>query len=123
MPRKPSKTTLNNNLDKTFSLVIRSVGFCEFCGRTQNLQCAHIASRRHKRIRWSLSNALCLCAGCHRRGHDLPLEFAARVKRDFPHRYAFATNPENLKPITRSVPELQDLLAELKTELEEKRAA
>lgn len=44
------------------------------------LQCAHIYSRRYVNTRWDLENSLCLCARCHRWGHDKPLDFARWVE-------------------------------------------
>lgn len=52
-------------LDREFSLLIRSKGKCERCNSTQHLQTSHIYSRRYMSIRWSVMNAMCLCAGCH----------------------------------------------------------
>ena len=60
--------------DKLFSRLIRSRGFCERCGATANLQTSHIFSRRFAWTRTDLSNALCLCAACHRWWHDHPTE-------------------------------------------------
>ena len=53
---------------------------CEWCGKTINLQCCHIFSRRFLVTRWDHNNALCLCAGCHRKGHDKPPEFVEFIK-------------------------------------------
>lgn len=61
------------------SLIVRSRGFCENCGRCDNLQCAHIISRRYSRTRVRLDNAFCLDAKCHMRFTEWPLEFAAFV--------------------------------------------
>ena len=55
--------------------IIRSKGFCESCGGTNVLQCAHIISRKYSWTRTSLNNAFCLCASCHRRFTDNPVEF------------------------------------------------
>lgn len=66
--KKPTikRSSVIKKLDKVFSQIIRSKGFCEHCGVSdRTLQCAHIYSRRHKNIRWDKENALCLCAGCH----------------------------------------------------------
>ena len=69
--------------DKLFSQYIRKDGICERCGRTNEvvqLQCAHIFSRRFLVTRYDPLNCLCLCAGCHRWGHDNPVEFTEWVK-------------------------------------------
>lgn len=65
--------------DKLFSQIIRSQGRCECCGSTQNLQTAHIISRRFSKVRCDLRNAFCLCAKCHMRFTANPIEFAEYV--------------------------------------------
>jgi len=62
---KKSRSTTKKKLDTLFSLKVRSKGFCERCGTKDNLQCAHIISRRYHQVRWDLNNALSLCRGCH----------------------------------------------------------
>lgn len=57
------------------SKIIRSIGYCEICGYDQNLQAAHIISRKYDATRVDLRNALCLCAGCHlKQTHFSPVE-------------------------------------------------
>lgn len=67
--------------DVLFSQIIRSIGRCEFCGRSAGvqLQAAHVISRKFGNTRTDFQNVLCLCASCHRKGHDNPLEFAVKV--------------------------------------------
>ena len=62
-------------LDKWFSMIVRSVGECVRCGAISGLQCAHIISRRYLGVRFSLDNALCLCASCHMFFTYRPLEW------------------------------------------------
>ena len=58
------------------SLVVRARGACEHCGRSHlALQCAHIIGRRYAATRTDPANAFCLCAGCHFRFTEWPLEF------------------------------------------------
>lgn len=66
--------------DRLFSLIIRSKGFCQCCGATSNLQCAHIISRKYSNTRTLEKNAFCLCAGCHMHFTHWPLEFSAFVE-------------------------------------------
>ena len=81
MPRKPSKKTIKAKADKLFSEYIRSVGKCEWCGRTDmRLECAHINSRRFLVTRWEPINAVCLCSACHRKAHDRPIVFTEWIK-------------------------------------------
>lgn len=78
--RKPSRKTLTNKLDFTWSRLIRSKGFCERCGRTNcKLDAAHIVGRQNRRLRWDVRNGWCACFLCHRWNHDHPLEFAAWI--------------------------------------------
>jgi len=60
---------------KLHALIIRSRSSCECCSRTNNLQCAHIISRKYSWTRTALDNAFCLCASCHRHFTDNPVDF------------------------------------------------
>lgn len=62
--------------DKLFSQLVRSRGTCLNCGSTQNLQCAHIVSRRYSATRTDLLNAYCLCAKDHFYFTAWPKEFS-----------------------------------------------
>ena len=84
MSRKPTKTAIKRKADRLFSNFIRSKGYCEWCGkdgRNCQLQTAHIFSRRFLITRWEPINAVCLCAGCHRKAHDKPPEFTAWLQK------------------------------------------
>jgi hypothetical protein len=55
--------------DKYFSLAIRHRDNhqCQYCwGLDGKMECAHIHSRRHRRIRWDATNAVTLCNTHHR---------------------------------------------------------
>lgn len=61
--------------DKLFSQLVRARdGRCTLCGRTDNLQCAHLVSRRYSATRCVLDNAWTLDAGCHMRLTVEPFE-------------------------------------------------
>lgn len=63
---RPKKKTLRAKADSMFSKLIRARdGSCERCGNPDNLQCAHVWSRRYLSTRWDERNALALCRGCH----------------------------------------------------------
>jgi len=64
---------------KLHAQIIRNLGYCESCGSGHNLQCAHIISRKYSQTRTSLNNAFCLCASCHARYTDHPVEFGKFV--------------------------------------------
>lgn len=68
--------------DHYFSLCVRAKAnfTCEFCGKgfpgpDQGLHCAHIVGRRNASTRWSLDNAVSLCAYHHRYFTENPLDF------------------------------------------------
>ena len=66
MARKPKVTT--SKLDTLFSLIMRSKGRCDFCGKSRHvavLQCLHGFSRRYRGTRWEEDANFCLCSGCH----------------------------------------------------------
>jgi len=63
--RKVTKKNWIKKLDKLFSEYTRLVERCDKCGSKENLQCAHVISRRHYHTRWEPENGLCLCLKCH----------------------------------------------------------
>jgi len=74
------KKSEKRKLDKKIFTEVRDKGKCERCGRTMNLQCCHIFSRRYKKLRHNKLNLLCFCSGCHMWSHHNPLLFAEWVK-------------------------------------------
>lgn len=72
-----SQSKERNKADRLFSLWVRSIGYCENCLRSNDvqLQCAHWISRRYSHTRTMEANAFCLCSGCHRWFTDHPTEF------------------------------------------------
>lgn len=86
--RKQTKSSITNKLDRECSRIVRSIGFCQWgatnkCSRNvyELLQCAHIYTRTYKSVRFDLKNMICLCASCHRFGHNNPILFTEFVKR------------------------------------------
>ena len=92
--KTPTKSYLTKKLDQACSLITRSKGRCVKCGeqRYQQLQCCHIYSRTYKSVRWDLLNLLCMCASCHRWGHNNPCLFT-----EFVQTYLGAEQYEELK--------------------------
>lgn len=117
MTRRLSARGAKSTADRLFSaLVRRRAGHCEACGSTSSLQCAHIWSRRYVRIRWDPDNAVCLCARCHLRYTDRPIDFAAWVQT--------VRTAEQLERLRHAViagprPDLADVIAQLRLELEQ----
>ena len=64
---------------KLHAELIREKGECENCGDTHALQCAHIISRKYAKTRPDLNNAFCLCASCHMKFTDNPVDFGKFV--------------------------------------------
>lgn len=111
--KKKTRSCLNNLLDHEFSEFIRRRGKCQRCSKTNNLQCAHIYSRRYKSIRWNPLNALCLCASCHFWAHNNPLEFGEFVHDTIGLEYEDLKNSRNNLG-KYLISELEEKLAELK---------
>ena len=74
MPKKPSRKTIVNNLDKVFSEYIRKryakngIAECVTCGKKdhwKNLQAGHFMSRKHYATRWDEENVEVQCMACN----------------------------------------------------------
>jgi 5-methylcytosine-specific restriction endonuclease McrA len=74
MPKKPSRKTIVNNLDKVFSEYIRrryaknNIAVCVTCGKKdhwKNLQAGHFMSRKHYATRWDEENVEVQCMSCN----------------------------------------------------------
>jgi hypothetical protein len=73
--KKPKKTTLRNKCDAKVGADVRSLGYCEICGRKEELQWVHFISRGVIKLRYHKKNNACICAGCHFKGHSNPKWF------------------------------------------------
>jgi hypothetical protein len=73
--RKKTRRDYKTQADLLFSAAIRQIGYCEECGTTEHLQCAHIISRSYSAIRTNFLNAVCLCRSCHMFYTPRPLEW------------------------------------------------
>jgi 5-methylcytosine-specific restriction endonuclease McrA len=85
-PKPFNARAAEKKLDRLWSEAIKARdGYrCRRCGRTTNLQSAHIHSRSRKSTRHDLDNGLTLCGGrCHLFfAHKDPLQFAEFVKQE-----------------------------------------
>jgi len=80
MEKKEKRSTLKKKCDMLWGKLIRVRGRCEWCGRmNMRLEAAHIISRTYTKTRHDLFNGLCLCSGCHRKGHKFPTLFTEMV--------------------------------------------
>lgn len=83
--RKAKRSTIKNKADRVFSLYIRARdGSCKNCGRPDNLQAAHIVSRRYHGTRWDEENCVALCRDCHVFYTHRPLEWSVWVDENGP---------------------------------------
>ena len=75
LKKKKSARYTRKKADILFSQIVRKRGYCEKCGSTYNLNCAHIISRRYTATRFREDNCFCLCHPCHFYFTYHPLEF------------------------------------------------
>lgn len=123
MPRKPSKKTLENKLDKLVGAYVRekkTKGVCEYCNekpdKARSVQWCHIKSRRYLSVRWDLDNCFCLCAKCHRYFTDNPDEFICWILDEHPEQYTRLQ--EKFQKATKiTIVQLEDLYEKLSKEL------
>jgi hypothetical protein len=81
---KRGKTNATTKADVLFSRLVRDRDHaCVRCGSPNNLQCAHIWSRRYRALRWRFENAITLCAGCHMYFTLRPAEWAEWCEERF----------------------------------------
>lgn len=118
--KEKTKTQLRKKCDKLFGELIRSRGHCEWCGRRNGvqLQTAHIITRDIRKLRFEEKNVLCLCASCHRKAHDRPLEFAELVKKikGIENYKWLIRESQILEPLTEKF--YEDILKKLGSEVE-----
>jgi hypothetical protein len=97
--KKISRTSLRNKADKLFSLLVRSRGRCEYCGKGEpkTLQCAHIISRANLHLRYDPKNALALCYFHHLQFfHRSPLEAMSWFIAVYPKEYAYLMKEKDI---------------------------
>jgi len=85
-----------DRIDRIASKVVRSEGKCLACGYmtefqkvwacSERMECAHIISRGHLKIRHHPSNLTCLCNIHHRYFTKRPAEWEAFIEEKFPGR-------------------------------------
>ena len=81
---KTKRRKLIDKLDKLWSDKVKSVGKCDYCGKTSYLNSHHIFSRSNYSVRWDLDNGICLCSGHHTlsssfSAHKSPAEFTIYI--------------------------------------------
>ena len=95
--KKPTKTILKKKIDKLFSWIVRSKGYCVKCNKTERLNAAHIFPRTNLAVRWDFNNVLALCYHCHFHwAHKNPIMFTEFVK-DYLGKYRYARLKQQAK--------------------------
>ena len=88
MRKLGTKSYYKRKADGLVSKIVRKDGICAKCGRQRGVQfqCAHIVGRQNHTLRFDLINVLCMCAKCHRWGHDNPDLFTHWWENKYPAR-------------------------------------
>jgi hypothetical protein len=97
-----TKKTLRNKCDRVVGAKVRELGYCEICGSTENLQWVHFISRGVIKLRYEKKNNGCVCASCHKLGHNSPHWMTVqwnRIKGDGTTHW-LELEQHKLKPIT-----------------------
>jgi hypothetical protein len=89
--------------DKLFSEIIRSQGYCEAAdwdGRacSDQLQTAHICTRKRSATRTDLRNAFCLCFAHHRYFTDYPRQFSRFITNTWAAAHYDAVYQKSITP-------------------------
>lgn len=111
--------SLLTSCDSEMSKLVRSLGYCIKCGRTDCLEPAHFIGRANKKLRFDIVNVLCLCHFCHRWAHDNPKLFEKWFQEKYPDRYEYLQHYRNqLKK--RTLADWEQLLDDIKNRRIEK---
>jgi 5-methylcytosine-specific restriction endonuclease McrA len=112
--KKSMRRQIEDDLDDLFSIIIRSKGRCEKCGKVVNLVTAHIFSRRNLATRWDKNNAFCLCIECHSWGHQNLLLFIEFAKEKLGNERYEELEKKSIGIKKWSIIELENLYEEFK---------
>ena len=105
--------------DTLYSLIIRSLGYCEAEGRdgracSSQLQTAHICSRRYSATRTDTRNAFCLCFSHHRYYTDFPREFSKFITDTWAQEYYETIRQKSVRPTKVNWEERVEFLKRIK---------
>jgi hypothetical protein len=120
--KKPiSKTKIRNKIDKLWSGIVRSLGNCQVCGKSDYLNAHHIIGRTDLRTRWDLRNGICLCSGCHtmnnQSAHNNPLWFMEWMREHRGEDFIYLHEKMKESPRPYSVLDYLEIEKELKSRL------
>jgi hypothetical protein len=120
---KVTKTSLIKKCDVLFSLIVRSKGYCEVCGRSDlQLNAHHIVGRSIMILRYDFRNACCLDASCHKfnknSAHENSPWFMDWLKENRPDDLEYVKSKSNLIA-HYTIEDYQEILIRLKAQLKE----
>lgn len=126
-PVRKSRRTVKSvkaSCDRAWSQLVRArAGYhCERCGATpeeSQLHAHHVDGRNNHRLRFDPRNGVCLCARCHRWGHDHPLLYSAWFQGYRLEDARYVVHPNQRKLIKRDLQDYLELEANLKDMLSE----
>lgn len=113
-----SSKLVRSYCDNIFSRYIRARDqICQRCGKTENLQCAHILSRSYSAVRCDPDNAIAMCYSCHIGWwHHNPVEAGRWFDNRWPGRYD-SIRKKTQKPVKvdwrKEYRKIQDLYGEI----------
>lgn len=112
--KKPTyRKELENALDDAIRDIIRLRGKCQRCGK-EEVQTAHIFSRKNKSVRWDEDNVLAYCYRCHFHfAHKEPVLFTDWVREHLGEEKYFKLRRKASETKQWTVPELEALLKKL----------
>ena len=115
--KKVNKSKLKKKIDTLFSQKVREGKVCLKCGKKDNLQCAHIFSRRYMATRWDFDNAIPLCYACHFFwAHQNPMEFSTFIVSKLGMVKVEQLREKSSKIIRYTLQDLEIILENLKNE-------
>lgn len=116
MPRTPTIKSLKNKADRKWAESVKrnAKGRCERCGKYEGVQSHHVVGRQNHALRFDVRNGVALCWYDHYVfAHQHPLDFAEWFREHRPADYAYVMDPENRKPVKRTIQDYMDLNEEL----------
>lgn len=119
-PRKRTIKTVKASCDKLWGEIIRSVGRCQYCGRTDVLLNAHhIFTRERLATRYSIKNGSCLCVNHHTfssdfSAHKTPVEFTDWLRSKYGTQFIDDLRIESQKRVSMKTDDYLDMEKKLK---------
>ena len=116
--KKQTKKSLKKKCDVLYSLIIRSKGYCEVCGKSNLiLNAHHVIGRVNYSLRWDIRNGCCLCVSCHKfskaSAHEHPIKFINWFKKTRSEDHEYLLNKKN-EIKTWTIFDYQEILKDLK---------